>query len=117
MPATNTTVGMSVTWNGVEIGTHAADPSLQISNNPVDCSGIGDATQDNRLGQKSVSASITVLLKDEYTNPIDDDEVGLLGIDGVEQTVLVSDVTYGGGANAAHGVGFNFVSTLEEVSS
>jgi hypothetical protein len=117
MPAVDTTVGMSVTWNSVEIGTKVMDPSLQISNNPVDCSGVGDATQDNRAGQISVAGSLTVILKDSYSCPIDEGDTGVLGIDGETQTVLASDVTYGGGNNAPHTLAFNFVSTLKAVST
>jgi hypothetical protein len=115
MAATDTTVGMTVTWNGTEMGTQVMDPSLQISNNPVDCSGVGDATQDNRAGQISVAGSLTVILKDSYSVLMDEGDTGILGVDGETQTVLVSDVTYGGGNNAPHTLAFNFVSTLKEV--
>jgi hypothetical protein len=111
--ANETTVGMTVELDNVDIADYVSEATVDTAIVTVDCTAIGDDTTDNRAGTLNPTGSLTVILKDDSAPSVSVGDVVELDVDGEAADVIVTGVSFGGGVNQPRTLRITFASTLE----
>lgn len=112
MAAGDTNQGLTVQWDGADIG-YIAGGTFTSAITQVDCTTLDDDQVDNRSDLLDPSGSLDVSLKDSNSPSIELDDIGTLTVGTLSGTVRISEVSRSAGVGEHNILSFSFVSTLE----